>query len=276
MKKILNLLLVFMIIITMTGCEKKEQKERTALEVLNDTIKNEVSNGKVETIMNLKINTQGMSIDTNVSLALSLAKENNNYKLLFELSDNPIIEGGLKAYVDITNTTIKAYFPSTIYDLILGEENEDTKWIKVEDDYENVIEDENTLVNINDYITEKDFYLVSREGNIGTYCLVISNELLNKLANDTDYEVSNLKNDFKINILIDEKSNRILSTNIDIMEFINNLELDEESVDYKEIIEKFTIQLNVTYDNINVIIPDEVINSAVTSDEYLDSIYVVD
>lgn len=277
MKRFLNLFVVIALVFTMTGCTGDNKKnERTALEVLNDTLnnKNEVSNVKMDAVMDMKINTQGMSVDTNIILSGSVVKENDNYKALIELSDNPLI-GELKAYLDINNTNLKVYFPSTIYDLIFGIESDDTKWIKLEDKFN--IDDEKTDVssyNVNDYLTENDFYLVSRENNNGTYCLVISNDLLKKFTNDTEYEDDDLKNNYKINIVIDEVNNRIVNVNMDLVELFNCLDLDSEDIaEFKDMIEKFVLNLNVVYGGINVSIPDDVVSSAITSDEYIESIY---
>lgn len=264
MKKIIKGIIITIILITMTACQKNEIIERKPLEVLNDTLNNEqeTKNIKIDLIADLKVNTNGMSIDTKISSSATIIEENENYKALIELSDNPLIKGGLKTYIKGNNKNIEVYIPSTIYDLLLDKQNENIKWIKIETEINEQTKEEIKTINIKEYLTEEAFYLINKNNNIGTYNLKISNELLNKIYKENTLE---LKKDLQIQIMIDEEKNRIKNITIDLMDLLNNLETEE----YKETIEKFKIESKISYDNNILELPNEIIESAITAEEYI-------
>lgn len=275
MKRYLKFLIAFVMIIAVTGCGKKE---RTSLEVLNDAIKNTetVNSGKVNFSVGVKANYQGMSIDTTIDLGVAVQLENdNNFKAVIDLADNPLI-GAQKLYVNKNGEKALVYMPSKLIDKIAGIESDYDYWLKEEADFSEIVSNEDNDfnlkdININDLLTDKDFYLVSKENNIGVYRLVVSKELLMKIDKYFDPEstedFSELKNNLNVDLTIDEKTNRITKVSVDLMEFIKGIELDEE-INVTEILEKCTFEVEITYGNVTVEIPNDVINNAITTEEY--------
>ena len=275
MKRYFKFLIAFVMIIAVTGCGKKE---RTSLEVLNDAIKNTetVNSGKVNFSVGVKANYQGMSIDTTIDLGVAVQLENdNNFKTVIDLADNPLI-GAQKLYVDKNGEKALVYMPSKLIDKIAGIESDYDYWLKEEADFSEIVSNEDNDfnlkdININDLLTDKDFYLVSKENNIGVYRLVVSKELLMKIDKYFDPEstedFSELKNNLNVDLTIDEKTNRITKLSVDLMEFIKGIELDEE-INVTEMVEKCTFEVEITYGNVNVEIPNDVINNAITTEEY--------
>lgn len=275
MKRYFKFLIAFVMIIAVTGCGKKE---RTSLEVLNDAIKNTetVNSGKVNFSVGVKANYQGMSIDTTIDLGVAVQLENdNNFKTVIDLADNPLI-GAQKLYVDKNGEKALVYMPSKLIDKIAGIESDYDYWLKEEADFSEIVSNEDNDfnlkdININDLLTDKDFYLVSKENNIGVYRLVVSKELLMKIDKYFDPEstedFSELKNNLNVDLTIDEKTNRITKLSVDLMEFIKGIELDEE-INVTEILEKCTFEVEITYGNVTVEIPNDVINNAITTEEY--------
>ena len=275
MRKYFKFLIAFVMIIAITGCGKKE---RTSLEVLNDAIKNTetVNSGKVNFSVGVKANYQGMSIDTTIDLGVAAQLENdNNFKVVIDLADNPLI-GAQKLYVDKNGEKALVYMPSKLIDKITGIESDYDYWLKEEADFSEIVSNEDNDfnlkdININDLLTDKDFYLVSKENNIGVYRLVVSKELLMKIDKYFDPEstedFSELKNNLNVDLTIDEKTNRITKLSVDLMEFIKGIELDEE-INVTEILEKCTFEVEITYGNVTVEIPNDVINNAITTEEY--------
>lgn len=275
MKRYFKFLIAFVMIIAVTGCGKKE---RTSLEVLNDAIKNTetVNSGKVNFSVGVKANYQGMSIDTTIDLGVAVQLENdNNFKAVIDLADNPLI-GAQKLYVDKNGEKALVYMPSKLIDKIAGIESDYDYWLKEEADFSEIVSNEDNDfnlkdININDLLADKDFYLVSKENNIGVYRLVVSKELLMKIDKYFDPEstedFSELKNNLNVDLTIDEKTNRITKVSVDLMEFIKGIELDEE-INVTEILEKCTFEVEITYGNVTVEIPNDVINNAITTEEY--------
>ena len=275
MKRYFKFLIAFVMIIAVTGCGKKE---RTSLEVLNDAIKNTetVNSGKVNFSVGVKANYQGMSIDTTIDLGVAVQLENdNNFKAVIDLADNPLI-GAQKLYVNKNGEKALVYMPSKLIDKIAGIESDYDYWLKEEADFSEIVSNEDNDfnlkdININDLLTDKDFYLVSKENNIGVYRLVVSKELLMKIDKYFDPEstedFSELKNNLNVDLTIDEKTNRITKVSVDLMEFIKGIELDEE-INVTEILEKCTFEVEITYGNVTVEIPNDVINNAITTEEY--------
>lgn len=269
MKKYLNILLAFVMVLALTGCGKKEEvKTRTPLEVLLDVAKTDAKKVKVDTSLTTKVNMDGMSIDGTFNLNVATEKlENDKYKAVIELGENPIL-GKQKLYLDGTYF----YVSSNIMNSIMGMENTDEYWIKSEVD-STISDEEKNLkdIDLKTILTDKDFYLLSRTGDVGVYRLVISEDLVKrvyKAINNTDLEDENtLKTNVNVDITIDEKNNRITKVSSDLTESISTINLGEE-INLKEMVEKLSFEINITYDNFDVVIPDEVVKNALTQEEY--------
>lgn len=269
MKKYLNILLAFVMVLALTGCGKKEEvKTRTPLEVLVDVAKTDAKKVKVDTSLTTKVNMDGMSIDGTFNLNVATEKlENDKYKAVIELGENPIL-GKQKLYLDGTYF----YVSSNIMNSIMGIENTDEYWIKSEVD-STISDEEKNLkdIDLKTILTDKDFYLLSRTGDVGVYRLVISEDLVKrayKAINNTDLEDENtLKTNVNVDITIDEKNNRVTKVSSDLTESISTINLGEE-INLKEMVEKLSFEINITYDNFDVVIPDEVVKNALTQEEY--------
>lgn len=269
MKKYLNILLAFVMVLALTGCGKKEEvKTRTPLEVLVDVAKTDAKKVKVDTSLTTKVNMDGMSIDGTFNLNVATEKlENDKYKAVIELGENPIL-GKQKLYLDGTYF----YVSSNIMNSIMGIENTDEYWIKSEVD-STISDEEKNLkdIDLKTILTDKDFYLLSRTGDVGVYRLVISEDLVKrayKAINNTDLEDENtLKTNVNVDITIDEKNNRVTKVSSDLTESISTIDLGEE-INLKEMVEKLSFEINITYDNFDVVIPDEVVKNALTQEEY--------
>lgn len=269
MKKYLNILLAFVMVLALTGCGKKEEvKTRTPLEVLVDVAKTDAKKVKVDTSLTTKVNMDGMSIDGTFNLNVATEKlENDKYKAVIELGENPIL-GKQKLYLDGTYF----YVSSNIMNSIMGIENTDEYWIKSEVD-STISDEEKNLkdIDLKTILTDKDFYLLSRTGDVGVYRLVISEDLVKrvyKAINNTDLEDENtLKTNVNVDITIDEKNNRVTKVSSDLTESISTINLGEE-INLKETVEKLSFEINITYDNFDVVIPDEVVKNALTQEEY--------
>lgn len=276
MKKYLNILLAFVMVLALTGCGKKEEKSRTPIEVLADVAKNDAKKVKVGTSLTTKLNMDGMSIDGIFNLDIATEKlDNNKYKAVIELGENPVL-GKQKLYLDGTYV----YMSSSIMNSIMGLESEEEYWIKSEVD-STITGEEVKLDNIDlkSILTDKDFYLVNRDGNTGLYRLVISEDLVKrayKAINNTDLEEDNtLKTNINVDVTIDEKNNRITKISSDLTETLATIDLGED-IDIKEMVEKLSFEINMSYDNVEVVIPEDVITKAITEDEYdekLNSLY---
>ena len=269
MKKYLNILLALVMVLALTGCGKKEKvKTRTPLEVLVDVAKTDAKKVKVDTSLTTKVNMDGMSIDGTFNLNVATEKlENDKYKAVIELGENPIL-GKQKLYLDGTYF----YVSSNIMNSITGIENTDEYWIKSEVD-STISDEEKNLkdIDLKTILTDKDFYLLSRTGDVGVYRLVISEDLVKrayKAINNTDLEDENtLKTNVNVDITIDEKNNRVTKVSSDLTESISTIDLGEE-INLKEMVEKLSFEINITYDNFDVVIPDEVVKNALTQEEY--------
>lgn len=269
MKKYLNILLSFVMVLALTGCGKKDEvKTRTPLEVLVDVAKTDAKKVKVDTSLTTKVNMDGMSIDGTFNLNVATEKlENDKNKAVIELGENPIL-GKQKLYLDGTYF----YVSSNIMNSIMGMENTDEYWIKSEVD-STISDEEKNLkdIDLKTILTDKDFYLLSRTGDVGVYRLVISEDLVKrayKAINNTDLEDENtLKTNVNVDITIDEKNNRVTKVSSDLTESISTIDLGEE-INLKEMVEKLSFEINITYDNFDVVIPDEVVKNALTQEEY--------
>ena len=284
MKKFLKVLLVFVMIFVITGCGKKEEvKERKPIEVLSDTIKNEksVNEIKIDMSFNVKASAEGVSVDSNINAIVSALKDENNTKVVFELSDNPLV-GAFKGYANLTDTKIVTYIPSKVYNMINYIDNDNNIYIKSEDDIDTNDESYKEVMDylkgldLNTILTDKDFYLINKTKDKGMYRLVISKELLDRMAKSIDPKMKSDFDDFKgsinLNITIDEKNNRITEVSCDLIDFIkanvDSLNLGKD-VNIDEIIQKLSFNFKFQYANVDATIPEDVINNSMSEKEYI-------
>ena len=284
MKKFLKVLLVFVMIFVITGCGKKEEvKERKPIEVLSDTIKNEksVNEIKIDMSFNVKASAEGVSVDSNINAIVSALKDENNTKVVFELSDNPLV-GAFKGYANLTDTKIVTYIPSKVYNMINYIDNDNNIYIKSEDDIDTNDESYKEVMDylkgldLNTILTDKAFYLINKTNDKGMYRLVISKELLDRMAKSIDPKMKSDFDDFKgsinLNITIDEKNNRITEVSCDLIDFIkanvDSLNLGKD-VNIDEIIQKLSFNFKFQYAAVDATIPEDVINNSMSEKEYI-------
>lgn len=280
MKKYLNILLVFVMVFALTGCGKKEEvKSKTPNEVLADVLKNDNSlkEAKVDLAAQIKMNYGGMSIDGNFTVGVSVVNQDGTIKGLIELGENPIVGKGT-FYLD--NKSV--YYSSKLLDTMYGIETENNDWIiaNIDDETDSSInEDFSNLdlknIDVNKIFTDKDFYLISRNGDIGTYRLVISKDLLVRIDKSYDQNSTETYDDFtsnvNIDINIDEKSNRIIKISVDLMDALKDVDFGEDA-DLKGSVEKMNFDVTISYDNVVVDIPAEVKENAIVADDYISKV----
>lgn len=280
MKKYLNILLVFVMVFALTGCGKKEEvKSKTPNDVLADVLKNDNSlkEAKVDLAAQIKMNYGGMSIDGNFTVGASVVNQDGTIKGLIELGENPIVGKGT-FYLD--NKIV--YYSSKLLDTMYGIETENNDWIiaNIDDETDSSInEDFSNLdlknIDVNKIFTDKDFYLISRNGDIGTYRLVISKDLLVRIDKSYDQNSTETYDDFtsnvNIDINIDEKSNRIIKISVDLMDALKDVDFGEDA-DLKGSIEKMNFDVTISYDNVVVDIPAEVKENAIVADDYISKV----
>ncbi len=272
MKKFLNILITFIIIFSLTGCGKKvEVKPKSALEVLNNTLKNEneIHNVKLDMNFNVKMNYGGYSVDGNFNLGTTVSEENGVIKSIIELGDNPFI-GKQTIYLDDKNV----YYSSKLVDKIYNIETENNDWIITDADNDNETNKYDFKnIDIFKLFNENDFYLLNRNGEIGSYRLVVSKDLLNRIDKyfnpDSSLNFDNFNTTFNIDITIDEKNNRFTNIKSDLTDSLKNMDLDNE---YKDVIQNLSFDIKIMYDNININIPDSIKTNAISNEEYFTKI----
>lgn len=288
MKKFLNLILAFVMVFSITGCgNNKKAESRKPVEVLSDTLKldanGSVDEVKVDMTFSIKGSSDGVSYDSNINATISTLNDGTKTNVALELSDNPFI-GALKGYVSISDTEMVCYIPSKIYNMLLSIENDENVYVKmvseINNDDESIDEEVTDLtddIDLEGIFTDDDFYLVSRTGDYGKYRLVVSKELLERIAKVIDSDVNDIFNgfdgSFSVDITIDEKNNRVTEISCDLTDYIKtnigNMDLDKYT-SISETIQKLSFDFKFQYSDVDASVPSDVINNSVLSEDYIE------
>lgn len=278
MKKIFKLIGVFILVLALTGCITKKERELTPLEVFKKAIQEKNDSGKVMVGVNLGFSSSGVKVDLPLTLNIMFNSiDENNLIAKINIEDN-IYFGPQELYLNMKNNTNTVYMQSSIVDSMLGIENEENYWIKQEETEENEysknIEEAEKLTKtlVDEVLKETDIVLVNKENNIAEYQLNITKDLLSCILNAVGENTSDIKFDgnIAIKIFIDIKNNHITKMSANIGEIIKYLNLENDKTEMLNIdgIDKLDITIEFDYTKVNVEIPSEVTSRAITAEEY--------
>lgn len=278
MKKIFKFIGVFILVLALTGCITKKERELTPLEVFKKAIKEKNDSGKVMVGVNLGFSSSGVKVDLPLTLNIMFNSiDENNLIAKINIEDN-IYFGPQELYLNMKNNTNTVYMQSSIVDSMLGIENEENYWIKQEETEENEysknIEEAEKITKtlVDEVLKEADIVLVNKENDIAEYQLNITKDLLSRILNAVGENTSDIKFDgnIAIKIFIDTKNNHITKMSANIGEIIKYLNLENDNTEMLNIdgIDKLDITIEFDYTKVNVEIPSEVTSRAITAEEY--------
>jgi len=278
MKKIFKLIGVFILVLALTGCITKKERELTPLEVFKKAIQEKNDSGKVMVGVNLGFSSSGVKVDLPLTLNIMFNSiDENNLIAKINIEDN-IYFGPQELYLNMKNNTNTVYMQSSIVDSMLDIENEENYWIKQEETEENEysknIEEAEKLTKtlVDEVLKETDIVLVNKENDIAEYQLNITKDLLSRILNAVGENTGDIKFDgnIAIKIFIDTKNNHITKMSANIGEIIKYLNLENDKTEMLNIdgIDKLDITIEFDYTKVKVEIPSEVTSRAITVEEY--------
>ena len=278
MKKIFKFIGVFILVLALTGCITKKERELTPLEVFKKAIQEKNDSGKVMVGVNLGFSSSGVKVDLPLTLNIMFNSiDENNLIAKINIEDN-IYFGPQELYLNMKNNTNTVYMQSSIVDSMLGIENEENYWIKQEETEENEysknIEEVEKLTKtlVDEVLKETDIVLVNKENDIAEYQLNITKDLLSRILNAVGENTGDIKFDgnIAIKIFIDTKNNHITKMSANIGEIIKYLNLENDKTEMLNIdgIDKLDITIEFDYTKVKVEIPSEVTSRAITVEEY--------
>lgn len=278
MKKIFKLIGVFILVLALTGCITKKERELTPLEVFKKAIQEKNDSGKVMVGVNLGFSSSGVKVDLPLTLNIMFNSiDENNLIAKINIEDN-IYFGPQELYLNMKNNTNTVYMQSSIVDSMLGIENKENYWIKQEEtednEYSKNIEEAEKLTKtlVDEVLKEADIVLVNKENDIAEYQLNITKDLLSRILNAVGENTGDIKFDgnIAIKIFIDTKNNHITKMSANIGEIIKYLNLENDKTEMLNIdgIDKLDIIIEFDYTKVKVEIPSEVTSSAITVEEY--------
>lgn len=277
MKKIFKFIGFFVLVLTLTGCITKKERELTPLEVFKKAIQEKNDSGTIKVGVNLGFSSSGSKVDLPLTLNIVFNSiDENNLIAKINIDDN-IYFGPQELYLNMKNNTNTVYMQSSIVDSMLGIENEENYWIKqeeTEDDKhsKNIEEEKLTKTLTEEVLKETDIILINKKTDIAEYQLNITKDLLSRILNAVGENTDNIKFDgeIAIKIFIDTKNNHITKVSANIGEIIKylNLENDKEEMFNIDGIDKLDITIEFDYTKKNVEIPSEVTSRAITAEEY--------
>lgn len=278
MKKIFKFIGVFILVLALTGCITKKERELTPLEVFKKAIQEKNDSGKVMVGVNLGFSSSGVKVDLPLTLNIMFNSiDENNLIAKINIEDN-IYFGPQELYLNMKNNTNTVYMQSSIVDSMLGIENEENYWIKQEETEENEysknIEEAEKLTKtlVDEVLKETDIVLVNKENDIAEYQLNITKDLLSRILNAVEENTGDIKFDgnIAIKIFIDTKNNHITKMSANIGEIIKYLNLENDKTEMLNIdgIDKLDITIEFDYTKVKVEIPSEVTSRAITAEEY--------
>lgn len=278
MKKIFKFIGVFILVLALTGCITKKERELTPLEVFKKAIQEKNDSGKVMVGVNLGFSSSGVKVDLPLTLNIMFNSiDENNLIAKINIEDN-IYFGPQELYLNMKNNTNTVYMQSSIVDSMLDIENEENYWIKQEETEENEysknIEEAEKLTKtlVDEVLKEADIVLVNKENDIAEYQLNITKDLLSRILNAVGENTGDIKFDgnIAIKIFIDTKNNHITKMSANIGEIIKYLNLENDKTEMLNIdgIDKLDITIEFDYTKVNVEIPSEVTSRAITAEEY--------
>lgn len=286
MKKHLKLfVMALMGLFLFTGCGEKELKP---VDVLQKVLENteEINSLTMNASIDLKLEQEGTIVEMPITLGMAMQMENDTTgKFKLSLSENPLT-GSMDLYLDKKDTTSTVYMPSSIIAMLMGVEEDKTYWIKEET---SETEEDTGLsldFNLEEFeqlkdakldavLTDKDLVFVDEEGAVKHYTLNITQDLINRISKSLGVEIeenTGAIDSLKVELYIDTDNNRLTKVSIDLLKTVKEIvgdTMDEESGMDLEGLQKLNLSVSLTgYNTTTVTIPENVINEAITSEEY--------
>lgn len=282
MKRFLSFFLGFILLLGLTGC-MNNIKQKSPLEVLDEVVHNtsEVSNVHILLGLDTKFIQDGMEVEMPLSLEFAQNFVNTkNYKAVINLSDNPFI-GSQTFYINLNEETSNIYMPGKLIASMVGITDDSDKWIfeeiEISDEDFNVEEllKDYENINLKTLLKDDEFVLVEEDNGINKYQLKITKDLLVRVQNELEIDNATEFEDFTetilIDVYIDLKNKRITKLEIDLKDIVSEI-LSDNNVDASNIevgnIEKLKLNFEIKYDNMKVEIPENIINGAMSAEEY--------
>lgn len=286
MKKHLKLFVIALMgLFLFTGCGEKELKP---VDVLQKVLENteEITSLTMNASIDLKLEQEGTIVEMPITLGMAMQMENDTTgKFKLSLSENPLT-GSMDLYLDKKDTTSTVYMPSSIIAMLMGVEEDKTYWIKEET---SETEEDTGLsldFNLEEFeqlkdakldavLTDKDLVFVDEEGAVKHYTLNITQDLINRISKSLGVEIeenTGAIDSLKVELYIDTDNNRLTKVSIDLLKTVKEIvgdTMDEESGMDLEGLQKLNLSVSLTgYNTTTVTIPENVINEAITSEEY--------
>lgn len=279
MKKYLSIILICLIVLT--GCGKKE----TSVEVLKKVLTNEkeANSIAVKASVDFEMEQDGMNIDLPLELIMKVdAKNEKNGNIYINLADNPFT-GTMELYANIKDKEMTMYMPSSIIDLIAGLEDTNNHWIILEEtisegnesntnfDFEEYKQEINKIIEL---ITEDDFIYIDEIDGLKHYQLKITTDLIKRIFEKIEEEYDSSIEEVLTEALVLDfyiKDYMITKVEFDMTKMLATIadSMEDELFDIS-MIKKLLFLIEVSgYNETTVTIPENVKNTAITSEEYL-------
>ena len=283
MKKKILLFIALFTMVFMTGCGK-EQEELKPIDILEKTVQSlsDVKSLEVVATAKAKVVEEGTSVEINIPLSVAVSETKDEMDMKISLGDNPFI-GSLEAYfiADTQNKKIDLYFPSSLYDMILGVESEESKWLfttttleENEDLEETISEEDLNKIKSIDYkkVIGDNFVYVDNDEGINHYQLIINNDLIQRLATELGEETESFEEEIKLDVYIDATNYNLTKISADLKELLTSNTTEEEQETFNNI-EEFTFTMEFkNVNNTTVTISEDVKNNAIELEQYTNDI----
>lgn len=252
MKKYLIFILSFLLFIT--GCNKK-----STTQIFNDTINNKDDINSV--LINAKVD---MENEQNISTTINL---NGKVKLM---EDSNIFEATLdknNVFGNLKSGKLLLYMPSSIFK---NYSNEYSCWIVYENTIDNdkisIFEIKKIQTALKEAIRQNDFTYIDSKGKIYHYQLKLSDNLLSRIYNAVDSIKEEVLDKYIVfDVYIDSKANRVTKIYTDNASLLSKFSNVEEFKNIKKL--SFSLEFS-DYNNVDVSIPNDVIENALTKNAY--------
>ena len=289
MKKHMKLfMMAFLCLFVFTGCGNKELKP---VEVFEKALKNtqEVKSLTMTASIDLKMEQDGATVEMPIALEVAMKMENDTTGIMkMHLSENPFTDA-FDLYLDMNDTVSKVYMPSSLIAAMLGISEDETYWIieetTKEENEEDITEDTNyqelleklKAFNFSKVLKEEDLVYVDEEGSVKHYTFNITEDFVNRVMEELKEEKlaeGDLPKALKLELYIDTENNRFTEISIDLADFITSMmeQKENEDMDFSmdlSSLKTFTISFRLTnYNSTTVNIPENVVNEAITSEQY--------
>ncbi len=238
------------------------KSEKNDIDALENAVENFLKAGGQSGTVDFRVTVESVTGDTvNVSSTLSYIKSNNLLDIALIVNKSALFdEMGL--YARINNNSINLYTQSNVLDLLGTTSSDGNIWVKYSEQLtENILEELNSLdlnqeIDLSQTLDSKHFKFVGTEDELNHYILLVDDELLSKL--DEDSMSINKGESYELDIYLD-KSDKLSKINFDLSSYIKNDNIAKLYI---------TIEFS-NLGNTNLVIPEDAINSSMDIDTYI-------